>query len=80
MMSENPVANDRSKHINYCIHTLSKRVQSWDVHLVDCESANMLADVFTKNLPAPDFIRHRTVMSGLAQHTSPELPLDLTVP
>ena len=80
MMSENPVANNRSKHIDYRIHALCERVQSGDVRLVDCASADMLADVFTKNLPAPDFIRHCTVMSGLAPHTSPELPLDLTVP
>ena len=39
----------------------------------------MLADILTKNLPGPDFARHRQVMAGLEDHTSPDLPDDLTV-
>ena len=39
----------------------------------------MLADVLTKNLPAPDFARHAKVMSGIDPHTSPTLPTDLNV-
>jgi hypothetical protein len=50
------------------------------VRLIDCPSADMLADVLTKNLPAPDFARHRDVMAGINPHTSPALPGDLTVP
>ena len=80
MMSKNPVANDRSKHIDYRVHALRERVKDGVVRLIDCASADMLADVFTKNLPAPDFARHSKVMSSLAQHTSPDLPEDLTVP
>jgi hypothetical protein len=80
MMSENPVANDRSKHIDYRVHALRERVKEGIVRLIDCASADMLADVLTKNLPAPDFMRHRSVMSGLTPHTSPDLPKDLTVP
>jgi hypothetical protein len=79
-MSENPVANDRSKHIDYRVMALRERVKDGIVRLVDCASADMLADVLTKNLPAPDFARHRSVMAGLAPHTAPELPTDLTVP
>jgi hypothetical protein len=40
----------------------------------------MLADVLTKNLPAPDFARHRDVMSGLMRYTSPDLLVNLRVP
>jgi hypothetical protein len=80
MMSENPVSNDRSKHIDYRVHALRERVKDGVVRLIDCASHDMLADVFTKNLPAPDFERHRTVMAGLAPHTAPDLPNDLTVP
>jgi hypothetical protein len=80
MMSENPVANDRSKHIDYRIHALRERVKEGIVRLVDCSSYDMLADVLTKNLPAPDFARHRQVMAGKEKHTSPDLPTDLTVP
>ena len=79
-MSENPVANDRSKHIDYRVHTLRERVKDGIFRLIDCSTTDMLADIFTKNLPAQDFARHRTVMSGLAPHTSPDLPEDLTVP
>ena len=78
-MSENPVSNDRSKHIDYRVHALRERVKGGIVRLVDCPSVDMLADVLTKNLPAPDFARHRNVMAGLNPHTSPELPDDLTV-
>jgi hypothetical protein len=80
MMSENPVSNDRSKHIDYRVHALRERVKDGAVRLVDCPSYDMLADVLTKNLPAPDFERHAQVMSGTARHTSPSLPDNLTVP
>jgi len=80
MMSENPVSNDRSKHIDYRVHALRERVSNGIVRLIDCASEHMLADIFTKNLPGPAFRRHRDVMSGLKPHTSPDLPADLTVP
>ena len=80
MMSENPVANERSKHIDYRVHALRDRVKDGVVRLIDCPTVDMLADVLTKNLPAPDFSRHANVMSGLDVHTSPDLPEDLTVP
>ena len=79
MMSENPVSNERSKHIDYRIHALSERVADGVVCLIDCASADMLANIFTKNLNAPEFSRHRQVMAGIERHTSPELPTDLTV-
>jgi hypothetical protein len=80
MMSENPVSNDRSKHIDYRVHALRERVRDGIVRLIDCASEDMLADVFTKNLPAQAFMRHRAVMSGKAPHTAPPLPADLTIP
>ena len=79
LMSENPVANDRSKHIDYRVFALRERVADGTVRLIDCSSHDMLADPLTKNLPAPDFIRHRNVQLGHARHTSPAIPLDLTV-
>jgi hypothetical protein len=80
MMSKNPVSNDRSKHINYSVHALREKVKDGVVRLTDCPTLDMLADVLTKNLPAPDFHKHRKVMSGKAFHTSPDLQADLTVP
>jgi hypothetical protein len=78
MMSENPVANDRTKHIDYRIHSLRERVADGTVRLVDCPTVDMLADPLTKNLPGPDFARHRDVQLGLKRHTAPALPADLT--
>jgi hypothetical protein len=78
MMSENPVANERSKHIDYRVHALRDRVSAGIVRLVDCPTVDMVADPFTKNLAVPDYERHRAVYMGSAPHTAPSLPADLT--
>ena len=78
-MSENPISNDRSKHIDYRVHALRERVKAGIVRLVDCETTNMVADPMTKNLAAPVFERHRAVMLGTARHTAPQIPSDLTI-
>jgi hypothetical protein len=78
MMSENPVANERSKHIDYRVHALRDRVSAGIVRLVDCPTVDMVADPFTKNLAVPDYERHRAVYMGSAPHTAPRLPADLT--
>ena len=78
MMSENPVSNDRSKHIDYRVHSLRERVADGTVRLVDCPTFDMAADPFTKNLAAPDFSRHRSVQLGHKRHTAPPPPADLT--
>ena len=72
MMSENPVANDRSKHIDYRVHALRERVQDGHVRLLD-----MLADPFTKNLYAVSFARFRDIFMGLNSHTAPPITTDL---
>ena len=58
-MSENPVHRERSKHIDFRVHALRDRVIAGEVVLIDCASRNMVADSFTKNLPADAFLRHR---------------------
>jgi hypothetical protein len=78
-MSENPISNDRSKHIDYRVFALRERVADGIVRLVDCSTYDMLADPLTKNLPAPAFLRHRDVALGRTRHTAPLLPTDLTV-
>jgi Reverse transcriptase (RNA-dependent DNA polymerase) len=78
MMSENPVANSRSKHIDYRVHSLRERVSDGNVRLVDCPTVDMVADPLTKNLAAPAFERHRDALLGQAKHSAPRLP-DLTV-
>ena len=66
IMSENPVHTERSKHIDYRVHSLRDRVSAGVVRLVDCASRNMVADSLTKNLPADAFIRHRDIQLGSA--------------
>jgi hypothetical protein len=78
MMSENPVCNDRTKHIDYRVFSLRERVAAGIVRLIDCPTKDMAADPFTKNLPAPDFVRHRDVQLGTKRHSAPALPADLT--
>ena len=62
MMSENPITNDRSKHIDYRVHTLWERVKAGIVRLLNSGTTHMAADPLTKNLPAKPFERHRAVM------------------
>jgi hypothetical protein len=66
IMSENPVQTERSKHIDYCVHSLRDCVSAGVVCLLDCASHNMVADSLTKNLPADAFIRHSNSQLGCA--------------
>ena len=68
MLSENPVRNERTKHIDYRVHSLRDRVKAGTVKLVDCPTADMLADALTKALPSPAFTRHRDIMMGNKPH------------
>ena len=77
MMSENPVANDRSKHIDYRVHALRERVQDGHVRLLDCPTYDMLADPFTKALDAVAFARFRDIFMGINLHTAPPITTDL---
>jgi hypothetical protein len=66
IMSENPVQTERSKHIDYCVHSLCDSVSAGVIHLVNCASCNMVADSLTKNLPADAFIHHHDIQLGHA--------------
>lgn len=74
MMSENPVHKERSKHVDYRIHSLKERVQDGVVRVLDCPTHDMLADPLTKQLPGPAHTRHTRVQLGLDPHTSPAPP------
>jgi hypothetical protein len=63
-MSENPVHRERSKHIDFCVHALRDRVTAGEVVLIDCASWDMVADSFTKNLPADAFLHHCNTQLG----------------
>lgn len=68
MLSENPVRNERTKHIDYRVHSLRERVRDGVVTLIDCPTKDMLADALTKALPSPAFTRHRDTMMGNRHH------------
>jgi hypothetical protein len=65
-LSEDPVENDRSKHIDYRVHALRERVEGGIVRMVECDGRNMLADVLTKNLKAPLFTKHLNILAGFS--------------
>ena len=78
---ENPLENfENLQHAgDYRVHALCERVKEGLVRLVDCPTFDMVADPLTKNLPAPDFERHRSVMLGTTRHNAPLIPVDLTI-
>ena len=75
MMSENPVHKERSKHVDYRIHSLKERVRDGHVRVLDCPTHDMLADTLTKQLPGPAHRRHTLVQLGKERHTSPAPPV-----
>lgn len=50
-LAENPVYHKRSKHIDIKFHHIRDLVQNQEVKLVYCPTADMIADILTKNLP-----------------------------
>jgi hypothetical protein len=74
MLSLNPVLRERTKHVDFRVHALRERVADHVVRVVDCPTADMLADPMTKQLPAPAHMRHTLVMLGLKPSTAPPPP------
>jgi hypothetical protein len=58
-LSKNSLVNARSKHIDIKYHFNREKVESGEVVLKYCPSAEMIADVMTKPLPAP---QHRALI------------------
>ena len=58
-LSKNSLVNTRSKHIDIKYHFNREKVESGEVVLKYCPSAEMIADVMTKPLPAP---QHRALI------------------
>ena len=74
ILSETTAHSTRMRHVDVSVHNVQHHVARRHVCLLDCPSADMLADPLTKALPEPAFIRHREVLFGLAPRTSPRLP------
>jgi hypothetical protein len=71
LMSENPINRDRSRHVDVSVHNVRDLCHRNVVRLLACPTQDMLADVLTKALPAPAFLRHRAVLLGQQRHTAP---------
>ena len=74
LMSENPVQKSRTRHIDVSQHKVRDLVCNNVVRLLDCPTADMVADTLTKALPAPAFRQHRDTILGYMPHTAPSLP------
>jgi hypothetical protein len=61
-LNKNSLVNARSKHIEIKYHFNREKVESGEVVLKYCPSADMIADVMTKPMPAP---RHRVLIKGM---------------
>lgn len=55
--SQNPGNRERTRHIDIRYHNLRGRVADGTVRLVPCATGNMVADIFTKALPAPTHLK-----------------------
>jgi hypothetical protein len=58
-LAENPEHISRAKHIDIKYHFVRERVHMQDVTIEYLQSEDMIADLMTKPLPGPAFIKHR---------------------
>ena len=54
-LSRNPTSHSRAKHIDIRHHFIRERVASGEVELRYCATGEMVADIFTKQLPRDKF-------------------------
>ncbi len=63
-LSRNSIVNNRSKHIDITYHFNREKVESGEVDLKYCPTKEMIADVMTKPLPAPQHRELTMLMMG----------------
>jgi hypothetical protein len=63
-MAENPVAPDKSRHIDTRYYFLWEMDRAHVVKLRKIDTADNVADALTKSLPGPTFTRHISLIMG----------------
>lgn len=61
-LTRNPVAHSRAKHIDIRHHFIRERVENKEIDLQYCSTKDMLADIFTKQLPREAFETFRSTL------------------
>jgi hypothetical protein len=70
VMSINPVRRKYSRHIDIRRHYVRELALAGLIKLIPLGTHDMVADVLTKSMAAPDLTRHREIMMG-HQHFQP---------
>lgn len=61
-LSKNPVLHGRTKHIDVRYHFLRNLVEDGEIDLLYCRSEDQIADILTKPLKLPTFLRLRWLL------------------
>ena len=61
-LSRDPQFHDRTRHLRLTEHFVREQVQQGDLAVEYIPTARMVADIMTKSLPVPAFVKHRTAL------------------
>ncbi|GAA5887223.1 hypothetical protein JCM3774_005659, partial [Rhodotorula dairenensis] len=61
-LSRDPQFHDRTRHLRLTEHFVREQVQQGELTIEYIPTARMVADIMTKSLPVPVFVKHRTAL------------------